>query len=716
MKARKKRTDISSRAIGPGDCLVKREDLLGIWNLSGSIDLQIKQFYGIFWHGVRFISSWSWLVPGLYPMSLEPLVRSENGISFFRQYIPFSSSSGEEADGSLSFCIERVLMSQGFCERLSIKNYGIVQRSFELTLLADSDFADMFEVRGFISSISLPRKVKRVFSDGTLRIFSIGKDGHLRESSIFFAGRKPSRVSEDGKSLIWSIVLSPGEECSIEAMLTFAESISSSDLNRNADHSSVESFLSVLKKTRSQNRHKQKKWPILKTGHPVLSAAYEKACQDLDMLFTGFSGKEVPYAGLPWFSTFFGRDAIITAYSILWARPDIGLNVLRYLEKRQATGVDPFRAAEPGKILHEERSGELSNLGEVPFGQYYGSIDSTPLYIVLACEYYRRTGDEEVLLSLFPSIQKALCWIDQYGLDPDSRFLVYSSGPRGGLVNQGWKDSADSVFHADGKIAVHPIALIEVQGYLYWAWSLLAPLASRLGHVALGNSLTKRARDLKSNVLQKFWVAERNTFAMAIDGVGKPCVISSSNPGHLLLTGILPKKLARKLVGTLLGEELFSGWGVRTLGTREVRYNPVSYHNGSIWPHDNGLIMAGLSQMGFLKEFKKLSKAYLDSVAMFPDYRLPELICGFDREDYSGPVLYPTSCSPQTWSVASVFLLLRSMTGNLFDKGKFIHDGNFLMPPDVDSIEISGVIGASRALKSFKDWNSFEEEVAGGCF
>ncbi|EQD79749.1 amylo-alpha-1,6-glucosidase, partial [mine drainage metagenome] len=247
------------------------------------------------------------------------------------------------------------------------------------------------------------------------------------------------------------------------------------------------------------------------------------------MLFTGFSGKEVPYAGLPWFSTFFGRDAIITAYSILWARPDIGLNVLRYLEKRQATGVDPFRAAEPGKILHEERSGELSNLGEVPFGQYYGSIDSTPLYIVLACEYYRRTGDEEVLLSLFPSIQKALCWIDQYGLDPDSRFLVYSSGPRGGLVNQGWKDSADSVFHADGKIAVHPIALIEVQGYLYWAWSLLAPLASRLGHVALGNSLTKRARDLKSNVLQKFWVAERNTFAMAIDGVGKPCVISSSN-------------------------------------------------------------------------------------------------------------------------------------------------------------------------------------------
>jgi len=701
LKARRNRTHISSRAISPGDRLVKKEDLLGVWDVFGSIDVKVKPFYGIFWHGMRFISSWTWRTPGRHPMNLEPMGNPENGVSFFRQYIPFSSSSGEEAEGSLSYYFARALLADGLCERFSIRNFGRVQRSFEVMLLIDSDFADMFEVRGFVSSIPLPRKVERFFCDGVLRISSIGKDGLLRESIVSFAGRKPSNISESGKELHWSIDLSPGEECFIEPVLSFSESIAGSTQSRIADHSSPEPFASVLKKIRNQNRNEQNKWPVLKTDHPVLSAAYYRACQDLDMLFTDLSEGQVPYAGLPWFSTFFGRDAIITAYSILWARPDIALNVLNHLEKRQATEVDLFRAAQPGKILHEERSGELSNLGEVPFGQYYGSIDSTPLFIVLACEYYLRTGDKEVLASLFPSILKALSWIDQYGLDPGSQFLVYSSGPGSGLVNQGWKDSADSVFHADGSVATHPIALVEVQGYLYWAWSLLAPLADQLGHEALGNSLRKRAGKLKANVIKKFWISERNTFAMAIDGDGKPCAISSSNPGHLLLTGILPKKLARKLVGTLLGSELFSGWGVRTLGSREVRYNPVSYHNGSIWPHDNGLIMAGLSQMGFFKELKKLSNAYLDSVSMFKDYRLPELICGFERDEFSGPVLYPTSCSPQTWSVASIFLLLRSMTGNLFDKGKFIHNGSFFLPPGVESVEILGVEGASVGIKSF---------------
>lgn len=699
MKARRNRTHIASRAIGLGDRLVKKEDLLGIWDLFGSIDVKLKPFYGIFWHGMRFVSSWMWSVPGRHRMDLEPLGAPENGVAFFRQYIPFASSSGEEAEGAISLFLERVLLPDGIRERLSIKNFGRVHRSFNISLSIDSDFADMFEVRGFVSSIALPRKVERVFHDGVLTISSFGKDGLSRETVLSFQGTPPTVVVESAKELHWSFELSPGGECLIEPALSFKESKKDALSLKDFGLSQAEPFSSALKKIRIKNSDAIKKWPILKTDHPILAAAYDRACQDLDMLFTGISGDQVPYAGLPWFSTFFGRDAIITAYSILWARPDIALNVLKYLEKRQATEVDPFRASQPGKILHEERSGELSNIEEVPFGRYYGSIDSTPLFVVLACEYHMRTGDNAALMSLWPSIQKALSWIDDYGLDPVSQFLVYSPSPDGGLVNQGWKDSGDSVFHADGSVALHPIALIEVQGYLYWAWSMLAPLAAQLGHTALGNTLQKRSKDLKKRVIKSFWINERNIFAMAIDGRGKPCAINSSNPGHLLLTGILPKGLAKKLVKTLVGEDLFSGWGVRTLGSKEIRYNPVSYHNGSIWPHDNGLIMAGMSRLGFSQELEKLSKAYLEGVAMFRDFRLPELICGFDREEFSGPVLYPTSCSPQAWSVASLFLLLRSMTGELFDKGSFIHKGNFFLPPGVGSIKISGIEGIEGVLE-----------------
>jgi len=700
LKTRRNQTHIASRAIGPEDRLVKKEDLLAIWDLFGTIDVRKKSFYGIFWHGMRFISSWIWSLPGRHPMSLEPLGEPENGVSYFRQYIPFASSSGEEAEGAISLLLERILLPEGVRERLSIRNFGRVKRSFQVMLSIDSDFADMFEVRGVLSSIDLPRKVERVFREGVLSLSYQGKDGVLRESIISFLGGGPAVVSKAGKEVRWSIILSPGEECSVETVLSFVESRSISLHSMNAHETSPEPFSSVLKKMRKCNLDEFKKWPVLKTDNLILSSAYDRACQDLDMLFTGEGEGRVPYAGLPWFSTFFGRDAIITAYSILWARPDIALNVLKFLEKRQATEMDSFRASQPGKILHEERSGELSNLLEIPFGRYYGSIDSTPLFIVLACEYYQRTGDDGVLASLWPSIEKALAWIDQYGLDPVSQFLIYSASSDGGLINQGWKDSADSVFHSDGSLAQHPIALVEVQGYLYWAWSMLAPLAERFGYLSLSKSLKKRAKKLKKNVINKFWIAEHNIFAMAIDGTGKPCVIHSSNPGHLLLTGILPKNLSKRLAKTLLDPELFSGWGVRTIGKKEARYNPVSYHNGSIWPHDNGLIMAGLSRMGFVKELKKLSSAYLDGISMFRDYRLPELICGFDRQDFAGPVLYPTSCSPQTWSVASLFLFIRSMTGELFEKGRFIHQGRFFLPPGVGSLEIQGVKGSERALKS----------------
>ncbi len=644
----------------------KKEDLLGVWNLFGAIDTRIKPFYGIFWHGMRYLSLWRWEFPGLRVMDLEPLGSPENGIAFFRHYIPFSSSSGEDAGGALSILAERVLRADGFSECLSIKNFGRAHRSFRVRLSFEADFSDMFEVRGFQSSIVHPRPVEKKGSGDHVCLSYQGKDGVTREAIFFFSGN-PSGAMARRNQLVWSMTLSPDEEIRIETSLYARDAREGNGEGIRNHHlfPVPEAFSDVLKKTRFENEEKRAGWPAIDSTHPVLPAAYERAIQDLEMLMTTFPQGKIPYAGLPWFSTVFGRDALITAYSLLWAKPEIALGVLTYLALKQADQVDPKHAAQPGKILHEERTGELAATGEIPFSRYYGSVDATPLFIVLACEYHRQTGGDGSLHLLWPSILKALDWIDTYGVDSDSGFLVYRADPEGGLSNQGWKDSGDSVVHADGSLATDPIALVEVQGYLFWAWSLLAPIAEKFGDASLGESLRKKSEHLKKRLIERFWLPDRKIFAMAIDGKGHPCAVLSSNPGHLLITGVLTQEMAQLLADTLMGPELFSGWGIRTLGRNEVRYNPVSYHNGSIWPHDNGLIMAGLARYGLTHHLKRLSEGYLDGISHFKDFRMPELICGFGRDGDFGPVLYPTSCSPQTWSVASLFLMIKSLKMNV---------------------------------------------------
>jgi glycogen debranching enzyme len=538
-------------------------------------------------------------------------------------------------------------------QRIGLQNHGDRRAAFDLTLSFDNDFADLFEVRGETRARRGIGTAKLV-SPADVVLDYKGLDGEPRMTALHFDPR-PTRLATN--SATWHLELEPQKVSSLFVSVS---------CNKSADPKHGRFFPGLLAHRREMRRATTGITSI-ETTNNIFNEVLCQSMADLNMLMTETPEGRYPYAGIPWYSTTFGRDGLITAMQMLWIDPRVARGVLKRLAHYQATTSDPLNDAEPGKILHEMRGGEMAALREVPFGQYYGSVDATPLFVMLAGLYGERTGDDETIDELWPAIEAALRWVDVAG-DPDGDgFVEYQRATDEGLRNQGWKDSFDAIFHADGALAGGSIALAEVQGYVFAAKRLAARCAQRLGRREIAHRLEIDAWQLAQRFEEAFWCDELGTYALALDGEKKPCAVRSSNAGHLLFSGMIRDDRARRVAADLLRPHFFTGWGIRTIALGEPRYNPMSYHNGSIWPHDNALIALGLSRYGLMHSVEHVFKGLFDAATYMDLRRLPELFCGFRRERHRGPTLYPVACAPQAWASATPFTLLEAALGLEFD-------------------------------------------------
>jgi glycogen debranching enzyme len=544
---------------------------------------------------------------------------------------------------------KRFLWQRKLYETISIRSFGLERATFALEFELDADFRDVFEIRGMTRAHRGQLLQPNKKSDG-LRFIYQGLDGHIRVTAINFS----APIAFHDRRIGIPLDLGRGEDHRLSVTIASDGDTTLPDPG---------SFFATLRKAKRATRRHIRRLNCIGTSNSCLNSWIERAAADLALLLTNLDTGPYPYAGIPWFSVPFGRDAIITALQTLWLDPTIARGVLSFLRVNQASDRSDFHSSEPGKILHETRKGEMAALLEVPFGRYYGGVDTTPLFIILAGEYLRRTNDVAFCAELWPSICAALNWIRDCGDVDGDGFVEYRCEEPGGLRNQGWKDSEDSIFHSDGRLADSPIALIEVQAYVANAKRSAATIAASLGEMGVASQLQAEADRLTMAINAVFWSEDLNTYVLALDRHKQPCAIRASNAGHALFCGVADSDKAAKLAATLFDNRIFSGWGTRTVATEAPLYNPISYHNGTVWPHDCSIIAAGLSRYGMTGAAARLFEGLYHAACHFSDYRLPELFCGFPRRASEGPVAYPSACTPQAWASGSLFLLLQAVLG-----------------------------------------------------
>jgi glycogen debranching enzyme len=671
---------VTSAMADQGSRTVKHADTFAVFDGYGDIRLPGGSGdQGIYHKGTRFLSRYEFLIEGARPLLLSSDITRDNHLIAVDLTNPdLLSGNRTTIQRGLIHIFRSKFLWQGHCyEKYRIKNYGLSPLAFNVSLHFACDFADIFEVRGVTrhrkGNIHSP-----VIEGRVVEIPYEGLDG-IRRRTRFEFSVPPAQL--DAQHALIPVALGTGEEMDFSVVVSCLFPGGDIVLPDSADRAYRESS-QLLKKARGRECD-------ISTSNGHINTLLERATSDLRMLLTDENGILYPYAGIPWFCTPFGRDGLITALETLWYNADISRGVLTYLAAHQAGEDNPGQDAEPGKILHEIRMGEMTNAGELPFSRYYGSADATPLFIVLAGEYLQRSGDLEFALRLWPHVQRALDWIDRYGDRDGDGFVEYFRRTEHGIENQAWKDSFDSVSHQDGTLAQPPIAICEVQAYVYAARMKAAFMAGHLGLSDAAEALRKQAAVLKNKFETVFWDDALPGYVLALDKDKKPCRVQSSNMGHCLFAGISSAAHARTVAELLMGESFFSGWGIRTLAQGEARYNPMSYHNGSIWPHDNAMLAEGLANYGF----KKAAAQILSALAHMSQYtelnRLPELFCGFRKRPNQGPTLYPVACSPQAWSAAGIFSLLRSCLGlTVRALNNSIHFDRPYLPEEIDTVTI----------------------------
>jgi glycogen debranching enzyme len=679
----------SQRPITPLRVL-KHGDSFAVFDARGDIVPSEASEEGLYRDGTRFLSRFELLLYGQRPLLLSSTVSADNALFEADLTNPDLLRDGVVtiARGEINVCRTRMLWDACCVERIEVTNYRLDRIEVPVSLYFDADFVDVFEVRGTRRA----RRGERLpdeTGDGYLLRYR-GLDHRERRARLYW-NRGPDRGGQN--RVMWTLSLEPMATASVDVSVEYE---ADGHPSVSAAQRSFDNVLAMKRGARTQAPHAF--CCSLASSSPIFNRWLERSSSDLQIMMTDTPYGTYPYAGIPWFSTPFGRDGIITAFEMLWLNPEVARGVLSFLAKTQATAVDDVRDATPGKILHEMRGGEMAALGEVPFGCYYGSCDVTPLFVMLAGAYYHRSGDLAFIDQIWPNVVRAIEWMQTGGdLDGDG-FIEYARQSDTGLVQQGWKDSHDSVFHADGAPAEPPIALCEIQGYAYAGWKGASELATLLGHMAAAEQWAARAERLRVQFEQAFWCEDLGTYALALDGKKRPCRVRTSNPGHCLFAGIVSQERAERVCSTLMDDVSFAGWGVRTAAATERRYNPQSYHNGSIWPHDNALIAAGMARYGLTGGARRILTAMADLSEAVDLHRLPELICGFPRRGREKPTLYPVACAPQAWAAGAVFLLLAASLGVHIDvPARRISFSRGRLPETLDWIRLTDLaIGDAR--------------------
>ena len=647
---------------------------------------ECKEF-GLYYQDTRYLCRFELKIDGQIPVPLAARATDHYAADYFLTNPALPSIPR----GQLSI-VRRRRVDNGMREDLRITNHGNSRATFTLEIDVNADFAHIFEVKSSVEAQALPSRPGTALSadvrrSGSQLCYRCERNDQRRQALVELTAPP---TTFDG-ALRFALALGPREQWQLGIHVATATEPRRKRWSLGEWHA------------HEQRRTTQKiqQLPTVKTESDTLRQAYEQSVRDfLALQLNGGEigkGEVAIAAGIPWFMALFGRDSLIAAYQALAFRPTAAKGVLRALARYQGTRIDPRRAEEPGKILHEQRFGPLAGgPASAERYPYYGTIDATPLFLMLLAAVHRVTGDLGFCGGLRDNALRALDWLDQYGDRDGDGYVEYLRESAGGLDNQGWKDSWDAIRFRDGALAQPPIALCEVQGYAYAARVEMADLFDALGEPDRAAMLRRDAAALKERFNRDFWLTDREYFALALDASKRPVDALTSNPGHLLWTGIAEPEKARRVAERLLSPELFSGWGVRTMATTEGGYNPISYHTGSVWPHDNSIIVAGLARYGFVEEAARLTDSLLAALSYFPDHRLPELFAGYCRDEAQFPVEYPTTSRPQAWSSGAMFLLLTAMTG--VDLNQALGWTNPFLPSNVNRVRVEGLWNGGRRV------------------
>ncbi|MER9585658.1 amylo-alpha-1,6-glucosidase [Mesorhizobium sp. M0276] len=645
---------------------------------------------GLFRDDTRVLSRFRLWIGGRIP-SLLGVSLSQDNILFTANLTNLAAlgpDGGEAPASAIHIDRTRFIWQDRMFERITFTNYSAREISLPVQLDFDADFRDMFEVRGTTRS-RRGRAHDALIGESSVTFKYEGLDNVARQSVIAFS-IKPDRLHPNHAEFL---ILVPSRDHRILYLeVGHGEEVPSSDR-----------FRAAAARARFAMRSKRRQGATVFSSGRVFNDWLTRTRADIALLTTDLETGPYPYAGIPWFSTAFGRDGVISALQMLWLNPALARGVLAFLARYQSTETSVFGDAEPGKIMHETRKGEMAVLRELPFGRYYGGVDTTPLYVYLASAYADRTGDEEFVDKIWDSLAAATAWMEDVGARNGEGFVTYRRAADTGLFNQGWKDSADAIFHADGTIPKGPVALVEVQGYVFAAYKGMAALAAKRGDDDKAAHWTAMAERVRKAVETHFWMPDRDFYALAIDGDGSQCAVRASNAGHLLYVGLPSAERAQAMATQLLSGHFHSGWGVRTLAADEIPFNPMSYHNGSIWPHDTAICASGLARYQERDSVVKLMSSMFEAAVRF-NMRLPELFCGFTRAASDAPVAYPVACLPQAWSAGSAFMILQACLGIRIDGWKREISVEFpRLPIGIDNIVIRHLaVGQARVDLTFQ--------------